>query len=55
MGVMVAKVLNGTDPGSLPVELPRRQRLALFLGRAEAIGYVFSEQALAMADFVATE
>ena len=55
MGVMVAKVLNGADPGTLPVELPRRQRLALFLGRAEEIGYEFSEQALAMADVVVTE
>ena len=50
MGVMVAKVLNGTDPATLPVELPRRQRLALFLGRATEIGYQFSDQALALAD-----
>ena len=34
MGAMVAKVFNGTDPVMLPVELPRRQRLELFLGRA---------------------
>jgi putative ABC transport system substrate-binding protein len=55
MGVMVAKVLNGADPGALPVELPRRQRLALFLVRAEEIGYEFSEEALSLADVVIRE
>ena len=48
--VMVAQVLAGADPTSLPVELPRRQQLNLFLGRAEAIGYEFSNEALSLAD-----
>jgi len=55
MGVMVAKVLNGADPATLPVELPRRQRLALFLGRAKEIGYQFSDTALSLADVVIRE
>ena len=50
MGVMVSKVLNGTAPGTLPVELPRVQKLTLFLGAAKEAGYVFSENALALAD-----
>ena len=52
MGAMVIKVFNGTDPETLPVELPRRQRLALFLGRAEEIGYQFSDEALSLADIL---
>ena len=50
MGVMVDKVLNGVDPGSLPVELPRRQSLTLYLGAANDIGYQFTQEALALAD-----
>ena len=50
MGVMVAKVLDGADPGTLPVELPRVQELSLFLGAAKEAGYEFSEDALALAD-----
>ena len=50
MSVMVAKVLYGADPGTLPVELPRRQRLVLYLKTADEIGYQFNDQALTLAD-----
>ena len=50
MSAMVAKVLAGADPGTIPVELPRRQRLALYLGTAKEIGYEFSDEALSLAD-----
>ena len=50
MGVMVAKVLGGADPGTLPVELPRVQKLTLFMAAARETGYEFSENALALAD-----
>ena len=50
MGVMAAKVLNGADPGTLPVELPRRQRLALYLDTANELGYQFSTRALDLDD-----
>ncbi len=47
---MVGQVLGGADPGDLPVELPSRQLLTLFLGRAADIGYEFSDEALSLAD-----
>ena len=50
MSVMVAKVLDGADPAVLPVELPRVQKLTLFLGPAREAGYEFNEDALALAD-----
>ena len=50
MSAMVAKVLGGTDPGKLPVELARLQRLVLYLKTAGEIGYEFSDEALSLAD-----
>jgi len=50
LAVMVAKVLNGDDPGTMPVERPRRYWLTLYLGTAKRIGYEFSDTALSLAD-----
>ena len=50
--VMVAKVLRGIAPGSLPVEMPGQGQLTLFLATAKQIGYSFPEEAFSLADTV---
>ena len=52
---MVAKVLSWAAPGTLPVELPRRQYLTVFLERANEYGVEFSDEALSLADIVLRE
>jgi len=47
---LVSKILRGTPPGDLPVEIPRRVRVLLFPDRASVLGYEMTPEALALAD-----
>jgi putative ABC transport system substrate-binding protein len=49
---LVDKILRGQDPGSLPVEFPKKIELVIDLGVAENIGLTIPEEVLRMADKV---
>jgi putative ABC transport system substrate-binding protein len=46
------KILRGEDPGSLPVESPKKLSLTINLGTAERVGLTIPEEVLSIADTV---
>ena len=48
----VAKILSGTPPGTLPVELPTKYELAIHRGTAAALGLTIPRSLLQQADLL---
>jgi putative ABC transport system substrate-binding protein len=52
VAAMVDKILKGTDPASIPVEIPKKFNLIINLGVAEQIGLTLPDEVLEIADVV---